>query len=66
MKHINAGEPLKNHIVHNRYMCGQGFCGQCRCKLVKGRVSYPSSPICNSGEVLPCIAVAETDVTVEV
>ena len=48
--------------------CRSGLCGVCRCKLVKGKVSYQEDPIAfrKDGEVLACCATATSDVTVEI
>lgn len=43
--------------------CREGFCGACRCKLLKGSVKYTEAPIgfVNDGEILPCIVIPQTD-----
>ncbi|HIF5708537.1 MULTISPECIES: class I ribonucleotide reductase maintenance protein YfaE [Vibrio] len=48
--------------------CRNGYCGACRCKLVRGNISYRAEPIAylNDGEILPCCATATSDVTVDI
>ena len=50
------------------HQCREGFCGSCRCKLLKGEVSYITEPIAytNDGEILPCVTVANSDVSLDV
>jgi ferredoxin len=40
--------------------CKDGYCGECRCKVTKGRVNYKVTPIAStqSNEVFPCVAYA--------
>lgn len=48
--------------------CREGYCGSCRCKLLKGDVSYITDPIAytNKSEILPCVAVANSDISLDV
>ena len=48
--------------------CREGYCGSCRCKLLKGEVSYITDPIAytSNGEILPCVSVANSDINLNV
>jgi ferredoxin len=64
IKNINTNETLLTSIdnaglgneIHRG--CLSGFCGDCRCTLVKGSVTYKEDPIAyiGEGEILPCIS----------
>lgn len=61
---IAAGVPMRSS-------CRNGTCRECLCRLLEGRVHYRidwpgiSRDERRDGWVLPCVAVAETDVVVE-
>lgn len=48
--------------------CREGYCGSCRCKLLKGEVSYITDPIAyiSNGEILPCITRADSELTLDI
>lgn len=52
----NANLRIESH-------CKEGFCGACRCKLLRGNVKYPIFPIAYfaEDEVIPCMAIAQSD-----
>lgn len=66
MHSIPKGELLKNHVNHGRYECGNGYCGQCKCRLLSGSVAYVTPPLIepDKGFVLPCISIATSNVKV--
>lgn len=43
--------------------CGQGYCGACKAKLLKGDVRYTTDPLAfiGAGEVLTCCSVPVSD-----
>lgn len=47
--------------------CREGFCGVCRLKLRKGKVSYIKEPLgfIDDDEILSCCAMPETNVDVD-
>ena len=49
------------------YQCRSGYCGSCRVKLKKGRVSYKELPLAfvNPDEILLCCCQAEEDLEIE-
>ena len=53
---------LLDHGVRVEIHCGQGICGNCRCKKSKGEVYYLRDPIGvhAEDEILPCIAIPKT------
>ena len=54
----NVLEALEARNATIKTGCRNGFCGECRCKLVKGDIQYKEEPIgfVKAGEFLPCIA----------
>lgn len=46
--------------------CKSGYCGVCRCKLIKGNVIYKVEPLAsvNAGEVISCVAYANDDIEI--
>ncbi len=58
--------------VHLPRSCRNGTCRTCLCKLVEGRVRYRiewpgvSREEQAEGLILPCVAIAETDLVIEV
>jgi len=60
-------QSLEEAKVHHVSHCRSGFCGACRCKA-KGSVKYIADPIgfTRPGEILPCIAIPESDLEIEV
>lgn len=58
---------LARHHIHHEYQCRAGYCGSCRVKIKKGKVSYPESPLAfvQSDEILLCCCKVETDIEIE-
>lgn len=56
----------KNGIIHE-YQCRSGYCGSCRVKLQKGKVSYKEQPLAflNQNEILLCCCQLEDDIEIE-
>jgi ferredoxin len=54
---------LEQQGIDVHYQCLEGYCGACRCKLVKGEVEYPIFPMAciRDGEILSCCSVPVTD-----
>ncbi|PJG86257.1 class I ribonucleotide reductase maintenance protein YfaE [Conservatibacter flavescens] len=57
----------KNGISHE-YQCRSGYCGSCRVKLKKGKVSYPEPPLAflQRDEILLCCCRVEEDLEIEI
>jgi ferredoxin len=64
---ILQGTPIITSLSNHHYECRSGFCGQCKCKIIDGDIRYLQQPIAHldSGEILPCITIAVTDVVLE-
>jgi ferredoxin len=47
--------------------CRSGSCGMCKCKLMKGKVSYLIKPqlSLSEKEILPCCCIPETDLVLQ-
>jgi ferredoxin len=58
---------LESNKIEVHYHCREGFCGACRCKLVKGCVNYKIEPLAfiRPGEILLCCATPATDIDLE-
>ncbi|GAA6171968.1 class I ribonucleotide reductase maintenance protein YfaE [Colwellia sp. KU-HH00111] len=54
--------------IESHYHCRDGFCGACRCKLVKGKISYPIEPIAyvSDGDILTCCSLPLTDIELDI
>ncbi len=50
------------------YQCRTGFCGACGCKLISGKVSYPTLPLgfVSDNEVLACCCKPESTLELDV
>ena len=60
-------ESLEKHGVHHEYQCRSGYCGACRTKIKKGKVSYKETPLAfvNSDEILLCCCQVESDLELD-
>lgn len=58
---------LERHNIHHEYQCRAGFCGACRVKLKKGKVSYAQPPLAfiQGDEILLCCCRAESDLELD-
>ncbi|OOF69377.1 class I ribonucleotide reductase maintenance protein YfaE [Rodentibacter caecimuris] len=57
---------LQQGIPHE-YQCRAGYCGSCRVKLRKGKVSYKEAPLAflQPDEILLCCCQVESDLEIE-
>jgi ferredoxin len=57
-------ENLESGGIDVNYQCRDGLCGSCRCQILSGMVSYQKASLgaLKEGEVLICIARAETSI----
>lgn len=60
-------QDLESKGINVNPQCREGYCGSCRCKIVKGEVTYITEPIAyiNDKEALPCIAKADSNVILD-
>ncbi|PJG83984.1 class I ribonucleotide reductase maintenance protein YfaE [Caviibacterium pharyngocola] len=60
-------ENLERHGIHHEYQCRAGYCGSCRVKMRKGKVSYKETPLAfvNPDEILLCCCQVEQDLELE-
>ena len=58
---------LEREIIETHYHCRDGFCGACRCKLIKGEVHYEIFPLAYVGEdeILTCCSIPSTDIEID-
>lgn len=58
---------LETHSIEVAYQCRIGYCGICRLKLLKGKVTYFQQPLAliNNGEILPCCCTPITNIELE-
>lgn len=59
-------ETLEKANVEVHYHCRDGFCGACRCKLIKGSVEYITDPLAfiDDDEILPCCCKPNSDISI--
>lgn len=60
-------ESLEHHGIHHEYQCRSGYCGSCRVKIKKGKVSYKELPLAfiKPNEILLCCCQVESDLELE-
>lgn len=58
---------LEQHQIHHEYQCRSGYCGSCRVKIKKGKVSYAEEPLAfiQPDEILLCYCRVESDLEIE-
>jgi len=58
---------LEAQGIHHEYQCRSGYCGACRAKLKKGKISYPQPPLAfvQNDEILLCCCKVETDIELD-
>ena len=63
----NVLNALERENIETHYHCRDGFCGACRCKLIKGSVKYINEPLAyiDDGEFLTCCAYPTSDIYIE-
>lgn len=65
-------DPLLSQVekkgIQTNAQCRQGFCGACRCKLIRGDIEYIETPLAfvTDNEVLLCCSVARSPVEIEI
>lgn len=61
-------EALERHEVVIEYQCRSGYCGSCRCRMIKGQVNYRQLPLAflNENEILPCCCLPASDIELDV
>lgn len=64
--HPNLLAALEAKQIPVEYQCREGYCGSCRCKLLKGEVEWVSSPLgfINKDEILPCCVKPKGEIEV--
>ena len=60
----NILKTLEREGIESHYHCRDGYCGACRCKLIKGEVQYTVEPLAfvGDGEILTCCSQPLTDI----
>ncbi|QPR27669.1 2Fe-2S ferredoxin-like protein [Edwardsiella hoshinae] len=58
---------LERQQVALESQCRAGFCGACRCRLLRGRVSYRQPPLAflQQDEILPCCCQVQQDIELD-
>jgi len=64
----NILHSLERENIESHYHCRDGYCGACRCKLIKGEVSYNITPIAfiRDGDILTCCAQPISDIEIDI
>lgn len=60
-------QTLENNGISHEYQCRSGYCGSCRVKLRRGKVSYAELPLAflQVDEILLCCCTVESDLEIE-
>lgn len=58
---------LEQYGIRHEYQCRNGYCGSCRVKIRKGKVSYKEAPLAfiQPDEILLCCCHVEEDLEIE-
>ncbi|MGC7590019.1 class I ribonucleotide reductase maintenance protein YfaE [Bisgaard Taxon 46] len=58
---------LENNDIFHEYQCRSGYCGSCRVRIRKGKVSYKEPPLAfvQPNEILLCCCHVEEDLEIE-
>ena len=58
---------LEKNNIHHEYQCRSGYCGSCRVKIKKGKVSYKDAPLAfiQPDEILLCCCHVESDLEID-
>lgn len=58
---------LEKNNIHHEYQCRNGYCGSCRVKIKKGKVSYKDAPLAfiQPDEILLCCCHVESDIEID-
>ncbi|ARD40874.1 class I ribonucleotide reductase maintenance protein YfaE [Edwardsiella ictaluri] len=71
LEHLDDGgsllASLEQQQVVVEYQCRSGFCGACRCRLLRGQVSYRQAPLAflQPDEILPCCCIVQQDIEID-
>jgi ferredoxin len=65
--HPNLLAGLEANKVEVEYQCREGYCGSCRCRLLKGEVEWVREPLAfvSKGEILPCCVKPKGDIEID-
>lgn len=65
--HTSLLTHLENQGIFHEYQCRSGYCGSCRVKIRKGKVSYKEPPLAfiQPDEILLCCCQVEEDLEIE-
>ncbi len=63
----NILDALERQSIESHYHCRDGYCGACRCKLLKGKIHYTVEPLAYVGddEILTCCSQPLTDIELD-
>ncbi len=66
-EHPSLLDALEARQICVEYQCREGYCGSCRTRLLKGKVSYHIQPLAliQHGEILPCCCRPQGDIELE-
>ncbi|MEZ9821910.1 class I ribonucleotide reductase maintenance protein YfaE [Shewanella sp. 10N.286.45.A1] len=66
-QHLTLLEALEQKKVSTFSECRNGFCGQCKTKVISGSVSYITEPLVTleADECLPCCCVPSSDINLD-
>ncbi|QQX78320.1 2Fe-2S iron-sulfur cluster binding domain-containing protein [Shewanella sp. KX20019] len=66
-QHLTLLEALEQKKVTTFSECRNGFCGQCKTKVISGSVSYLTEPLVTlaADECLPCCCIPNTDINLD-
>ncbi|WOT06807.1 class I ribonucleotide reductase maintenance protein YfaE [Shewanella youngdeokensis] len=66
-QHLTLLQALEQKKVKTFSECRNGFCGQCKTKIISGSVSYLTDPLVSlaNDECLPCCCVPTTDIDLD-
>ena len=58
---------LEKNNIHHEYQCRSGYCGSCRVKIKKGKVSYKEMPLAfiQPDEILLCCCHVESAIEID-
>lgn len=64
----NILNTLERVGIESHYHCRDGYCGACRCKLLKGKVQYAVEPLAfiGNGEILTCCSQPLMDIELDI
>ncbi|MDP5135504.1 class I ribonucleotide reductase maintenance protein YfaE [Rheinheimera baltica] len=61
-------DALEQQRLQVNFHCREGYCGACRCKLLRGEIRYINEPLAfvRQGEFLPCCSIPVNDIEIEI